>query len=110
MLGIDRITGRTIAGKAQLASRLREILTTCLGEVAKRREFGANFIEWLGRDVSETFLAELQHHAIAQFQKPVNGLPDVDIRQVKIDTKQSRLYITVIAILDNESINLELTL
>ncbi|NRD72689.1 phage baseplate protein [Shewanella sp. VB17] len=76
MIGIDRSTGRSIDGFAQLVSRVTQVMTTPLSGRAKRPTFGSKVRENLAANMSASMLVRIQAASIEAFYNPVNGLQD----------------------------------
>lgn len=95
MIGIDRQTGKTISGTEQLASRIREVFTTKIGTLPKRRGIGTDLLNRLGNNLTDIEVAQTQHHLLERLKDPVNGLIDVTIQQASIRTIDATAIITV---------------
>lgn len=76
MIGVDRNTGRTLTGWAQMVSRVEQVMTTRIGAREKRRQFGSRVPETLAKNMSDQQLMLAQSHAIDAFYNPENGISD----------------------------------
>lgn len=76
MIGIDRVTGRTLRDYEQLVSRVTQVMTTPLGGRIKRPRFGSRVREALNSNLSDSLLVKVQSYAIEAFYNPANGLQD----------------------------------
>lgn len=95
MIGIDRYSGRSISGNAQLASRIREVFSIRLGTEAKRRGIGTDLLDRLGDNLDTINIAQTQNHLLSRLSDPVNGLNDIAVNQVAISSDNSTVLITV---------------
>lgn len=84
MIGMDRRTGRTISGVAQLASRLQQVFTTQLGARNRRRRFGSNVPAKLGHNVNPVLLLTAKAEMFDALADPANGCTDFRARNIQL--------------------------
>ena len=65
MIGTDPTTGQTAQGIAHLKIRVRDILTTRIGERVMRREYGSRLPELVDQPVNKGWLVEA-YSAVAE--------------------------------------------
>ncbi|MGE9755584.1 hypothetical protein ACQP3R_22570 [Bacillus inaquosorum] len=81
MIGMDRRTGRTISGLAQLASRMQQVLTTVQGSRVRRRGFGGDVPAALAQLVNPGMMLTTK---AAMFDALANNASVADFTATKI--------------------------
>jgi uncharacterized protein len=81
VIGIDRLTGRTLSGWEQFVSRVAQVMTTPIGARERRRAFGSDVPSLLGRNTGDDLLMLAQAYAIAAFYEPINGIGDYKVKR-----------------------------
>lgn len=74
MVGIDRRTGRTVAGWDLFLVHVEDVLTTALGSRQKRREYGSRLPELLAKNVGERLQMLAMVYAAQAFASAENQL------------------------------------
>jgi hypothetical protein len=84
MLGMDRLTGRTINDTRQLISRLGQVMTTPRGSRNRQRQFGSDVPRYYSANLTPTNSLLMKSAASAALNEPVNGLLDFTCDKINI--------------------------
>ena len=81
---IDKHSGEPLSGFSLYAQRVVDVLTTPLGSRVKRRHYGSNIPELLGRGTNQGNGIRLQVWVVQAFNNPINGLEDGELLDVSV--------------------------
>ena len=96
MKGISRHTGKVIEGVDYLRERIQSALTMRVGTSVMRRAKGSRLPELIDAPTNARNLFEIQLAALDTLRDPANGLADVDVRRVSVDTDRAgQVVVTV---------------
>jgi uncharacterized protein len=94
MIGTDPTTGQSTQGIAHLKIRVRDILTTRIGERIMRREYGSRLPELVDQPVNKSWLVEA-YAAVAEALD--RWEPELRLIKVKIESvDQSQVTLSII--------------
>lgn len=83
--GTDRNTGRLISGVAYLWQRLSDVISTPVGSLVGRRDFGSRMFEMLDRNVGEDFYMDAFVRLAEAINNPANGLDDFRLSTMRVE-------------------------
>lgn len=83
--GTDRITGRLITGVPYLWQRLSDVISTPVGALVGRREFGSRMFEVLDRNVDGDFFMDAFVRLAEAVNNKANGLDDFRLSTMRIE-------------------------
>ncbi|WP_294948246.1 hypothetical protein [Sulfurivirga sp.] len=97
MKGISRHTGKVIEGTDYLRERIQSVLTTRVGTSVMRRTKGSRLPELIDAPTNARNLFEIQLAALDALRNPKdNGLADLDVRRVSVDTDRAGQVIVTV--------------
>ena len=96
MKGLSRYTGKVIEGVDYLQERIESVLTMRVNTSVMRREKGSRLPELIDAPTNARNLFEMQLAALDALKDPNNGLTDLDVRRVWVETDaQGKVIIKV---------------
>ncbi|WP_163836971.1 phage baseplate protein [Spartinivicinus ruber] len=84
MIGIDRVTGKTITGETQLISRIQQVITTPIGGRLKRRAFGSRVPELMGQLQTPQNAMLAQMYILEALKNPANDVQDFTPKRCQV--------------------------
>lgn len=107
---MDRLTGQQIDRKDSLRQRVNDCLSFPKGSVPGAREYGANLLAILDRNMTPSFTMDVFVCVSDAVNNPANGLDDFELDQVGISKlEDNHIELTVIGtwVPGNETVALE---
>ena len=96
MKGLSRHTGKVIEGTDYLRERIQSALTMRVGTSVMRRTKGSRLPELIDSPTNARNLFEIQLAALDTLKSPENGMADIDVRRVSVDTDRAgQVVVTV---------------
>lgn len=87
--GTDRKTGQLITGERYLWQRLSDVISTPIGSLVGRREFGSRLFEVIDRNVTESYFMDVFIRLAEAINNPANGLDDFRLSTMRIETPEA---------------------
>jgi phage baseplate assembly protein W len=109
--GTDRNTGRLISGVPYLWQRLSDVISTPVGSLVGRREFGSRLFEMLDRNVDGSFYMDAYIRLAEAINNPANGLDDFTLATMRVDQPAQHhveIYISGRLLVDGRALDVEL--
>ncbi len=96
MKGLSRHTGQVIEGADYLRERIQSALTMRVGTSVMRRTKGSRLPELIDAPTNARNLFEIQLAALDALRDPANGLADINVRRVSVDTDRAGQVIVTV--------------
>ncbi|MEH6353814.1 hypothetical protein FBY06_14011 [Pseudomonas sp. SJZ085] len=109
--GTDRNTGRLISGIPYLWQRLSDVISTPVGSLVGRRDFGSRLFEMLDRNVDSGFYMETYIRLAEAINNKANGLDDFRLSTMRVDQpapNHVELFISGQLLIDGQARDVEL--
>lgn len=87
--GMDRVTGRLIGGIPYLWQRLSDVISTPIGSLVGRRDFGSRLFELLDRNVDSEFHMDAFVRLAEAINNKANGLDDFRLLTMRVEVVAS---------------------
>jgi phage baseplate assembly protein W len=86
MIGMDRWTGKRLSGERHLQMRIVDVLSTMKKARVMRREYGSDIIDLQDAPINQPTIIEYYAGIVDAFSNPINGLTDVVIDKIKVES------------------------
>lgn len=106
MTGCDRLTGKSIEGLEYLKQRIENVLSTPIGSVLMKRDFGSNLYLYVDAPVDRDFRAKIYREVAVALNQWV---PDFELSKIELDAvniSQGKIILNISGIYKGEEIQL----